>query len=271
MSGAMDQDLERRIEKGRALVLGEVAFFRAQFASVESHWKEDRSRVTAADLAISARLTQALAAAFPGDDLCTEEADPREGPRPLSARFAWFLDPVDGTNNFALGLPSCAISLGIVENGIPAYGLIYDFGRDRLIEGGPGYGIFDGGKPAKGLVDRSLNEHSIIGMGFPLRGPHKEGLHDLAGTYNVRSLGSGALTLVYVALGILDGSLDFRSKSWDVAAALAILAASEGRIHYLGAPHFPLASFDVHQPSRPFYAGTAEFRKVCEGIFGRAG
>jgi len=73
----MDQQLRHRINVGRALVKGEVDFFRRQFANVESEWKEDHSRVTFADYAISGRIMEALAKEFPKDDLCTEETDPR--------------------------------------------------------------------------------------------------------------------------------------------------------------------------------------------------
>lgn len=266
----MDQQLRHRINVGRALVKGEVEFFRRQFANVESEWKEDHSRVTFADYAISGRILEALAKEFPKDDLCTEETDPREGPRSLAARYAWFLDPVDGTNNFALGFPLCAISLGLLVNGIPAYGFVYDFGRDKILEGGPGAGLLDGGKPLKGLVDRPLEEKSIIGIAFPIReGPYAAGLHELAGKYNIRSIGSGALTLSYVAMGLLDGSLDFRCKSWDVAAALAIAAQTETQVHYFGSPHFPARSFDIHQSPSPFYAGTPAFCAECARIFGK--
>ncbi|HNX03998.1 MAG TPA: inositol monophosphatase family protein [Opitutales bacterium] len=254
---------------GRALVKGEVDFFRRQFANVESEWKEDHSRVTFADYAISGRIMEALAKEFPKDDLCTEETDPREGPRPLKAHYAWFLDPVDGTNNFALGLPSCAISLGLLMNGKPVYGFIYDFGRDRIMEGGPGIGIVDGDRTVKGLADRALEDKTIIGLAFPLKGPYAAGLHELAGQFNIRSLGSGALTLSYVALGLLDGCIDLRSKSWDVAAALALCGASDAKVRYLDGPHFPLREFDVHQSPSPFYAGTAEFCAACEKVFGK--
>jgi myo-inositol-1(or 4)-monophosphatase len=263
----MDQFLRLRINVGRAAVREQVAFFRKQFAHVESEWKEDHSRVTFADFAISEKILTELKIHFPDDDLCSEESDPHAAPRPMKARYGWILDPVDGTNNFALGMSMCAISLGLLKNGVPIYGFLYDYGRDRLIEGGPELGLLDGDAKAHAFENRPLEEQSIIGLAFPLQGPYADGLHKLAGEFHVRSMGSGALTLSYVALGILDGCIDFRSKAWDVAAALAFLGAAGGRGQYLDQAHFPLKTFDVHMKAAPFYAGTEAFCKVCDGIF----
>jgi myo-inositol-1(or 4)-monophosphatase len=264
----MDEFLRHRINVGRAVVREQVAFFRSLFAKVESDWKEDHSRVTFADFAISEKILAELALRFPEDDLCSEEGDPSAAPRPLKARYAWILDPVDGTNNFALGMPMCAISLGLMKNGVPIYGFLYDYGRDRLTEGGPGLGLLDGEEKAKKFDPaRPFEEASIVGLAFPLQGPYSDGLHKLASNFHIRCMGTGAITLTYVALGIIDGCIDFRSKAWDVAAALAFCQASGVKVCYLDDPHFPLKTFDVHAKSRPFYAGTEAFCAACEAIF----
>ena len=266
----MDPNLRHRINVGHAVVREQVAFFRRQFAHVESEWKEDKSRVTFADLAISEKVLAELAQYFPEDDLCSEEGDPKAPPRVLKSKYAWFLDPVDGTNNFALGMPFCAISLGLLKDGVPVYGFLYDYGRDKVIEGGAETGLKDGEATVRAFpADRKLEEQSIVGLAFPIKGPYAEGLHKMASDFHVRCMGSGALTLSYVALGMLDGCVDFRSKSWDMAAALAFASATGVQVRYLDKPHFPLAEFDVHQAASPFYAGTEEFCAVCRNIFGR--
>lgn len=265
----MDQNLRHRINVGHAVVREQMAFFRKQFAHVESEWKEDHSRVTFADLAISEMILTELKKHFPEDDLCSEEGDPKAPPRELKAKYAWFLDPVDGTNNFALGMPFCAISLGLIKDGVPVYGFLYDYGRDKVIEGGPGLGLKDGDVAVRAVSHRPLDEQSIVGLAFPIKGPYSEGLHKLASDFHVRCMGSGALTLSYVALGMMDGCIDFRSKSWDVAAAMAFAGVAGVKVGYLEQPHFPVKSFDIHQSSSPFYAGTEEFCAVCRNIFGK--
>jgi myo-inositol-1(or 4)-monophosphatase len=265
----MDEFLRHRINVGRAAVREEISFFRSRFAKVESEWKEDHSRVTFADFAISEKILTELKLRFPEDDLCSEESDPSAAPKPLRSRYTWILDPVDGTNNFALGMPMCAISLGLLKNGVPIYGFLYDYGRDKLIEGGPGLGLVDGESKAKNFdANRALEESSIIGLAFPIKGPNSEGLHKLASGFHIRSMGTGAITLSYVSLGIIDGCIDFRSKAWDVAAALAFCSAAGVKVRYIGESHFPLKTFDVHMKSCAFYAGTEAFCKACDGIFG---
>ena len=66
-----------------------------------------------------------LAKSFPFDDFCSEESTEPLNRSHQFGEFAWVLDPVDGTNNYAVGVPECGISLGLLRNGIPVYGFIY--------------------------------------------------------------------------------------------------------------------------------------------------
>jgi len=265
----MDKFLRHRINVGRATVREHVSFFRKQFGRVVSEWKEDHSRVTFADFAISEKISAELQRCFPEDDICTEEGDPNLGIRDLNARYAWVLDPIDGTNNFAIGMPYCGISLGLLKDGLPIYGFLYDYSRDSLIEGGPGHGLKDGENVVPAMEQRKLEEKTIIGLTFPLKEPYLQQLHPIVGGLHVRSIGSGALTLAYVALGFIDGCIDFRSKSWDVAAAQAFIGAVGGKMCYLDNSLFPLKRFDVRQKAGPFYAGTDDFCALCEKLMGR--
>lgn len=257
----MDKNLRHRINVGRECVKEQISFFRKHFGRVESEWKEDNSRVTFADFAISERIGTAIAEHFPKDDFCSEESDPHAPPRPLNARYCWILDPVDGTNNFALGMPMCGISLGLLREGMPIYGFLYDFGRDCIIEGGPGLGLKDGDRVCSAMPQKAMGEKSIVGLASPLRAEWLEKLSSMTYDLHFRSIGSGALTLAYVALGIMEGCADCRSKSWDVAASCALLLAAGGKVEFLGDSFFPMCTFDVKQKARPFYAGTEDFCK----------
>ena len=259
----MDKNLRHRINVGRECVREQIPFFRKQFGRVVSEWKEDNSRVTFADFAISERIGAALQASFPEDDFCSEESDPHAPPRPLKARYCWILDPIDGTNNFALGLPLCCISLGLLKDGMPVYGFLYDFGRDRIIEGGPGLGLKDGEDSRGAMPQKAMEEKSIVGLSFPLRGEWREKLDPIVTQMHIRSISSGALSLAYTGLGIIEGCIDFRSKSWDVAAACAIMQAAGGRVEFLDETFFPLKSFDIKQKPCPFFAGTEDFCDKC--------
>ena len=107
----MHPDLKHRVNAARVAVLDQVEFFTRYFGEVNSEWKPDDTRVTFADFAISERIIAELRSSFPEDDFCSEESNPQDECITLSGKYAWILDPIDGTNNYALGIPMCAISL----------------------------------------------------------------------------------------------------------------------------------------------------------------
>ena len=116
MSEASSPLLER-IEAGKAAVLAQTALLHREFGKAESRWKSDGTRVTAIDIAISENIFRTLRAQFPGDQMFSEELPEGDGPVAVKSQYGWILDPIDGTNNFALGIPHCAISLGLIERG----------------------------------------------------------------------------------------------------------------------------------------------------------
>ncbi|MBC2604106.1 inositol monophosphatase family protein [Puniceicoccus vermicola] len=260
----VSQEMARRIEKGTEWVRREIPFFRDSFASVDSEWKVDRSRVTEADHGISDRILAGIEESFPDDDGCSEESG-QDGKRELKARFSWVLDPVDGTNNFAIGLPNCAISLALLENGFPVYGWVYDYAGNRLIHGGAGRGLFEEDRPLKPRPPEA-GGHTPIGLQFPIPEAEVERLTPLMNRERVRSLGSGTMEGVYVALGFLEGAIDYRVKVWDIAAFMAFFPETQTVCRFLGESPFPLRSFDPEMEATPYMAGTEEFFRRMESI-----
>ncbi len=261
----MDKQLKHRINAGQVAVMNQVDFFHRQFGDVKSDWKEDDTRVTFADFAISEKIFAELRKSFPKDDYCSEESNPMDEVQELQARYAWMLDPIDGTNNYALGIPICAISLALLKNGMPVYGFLYDMSRKILIKGGPGFGLYDGRSLAK-VKTSPMNSQSLVGLHFPLRPDVCDQLRPLLTGHRLRSLGSGALNLAYAAVGRLDGALDYKVKVWDMAAAYALLAAGGGGIHFLEESVFPLRKFHPQLPSAPLFAGSLPFCQYMKGL-----
>lgn len=260
-----EAQLRHRMNAGRVAVRDQMAFFGRQFGQVDSEWKEDDTRVTFADFAISEKLFAALRRDFPEDNFCSEEASPQDEAILLDADFAWVVDPIDGTNNYALGFPLCAISLALLYKGTPVYGFIYDYSRGSLIEGGPDQGLFRDQK----RIDRkatAAEAQTMIGLHFPMAADYTQQLSPLLEKYRVRCLGSGALTAAYVATGYLTGTVDFRVKIWDIAAAYALCRAVELHWHFLETSPFPATKFHPRQDFCPYYVGTealvAELRAV---------
>lgn len=256
----METDIDRRIRAGRQIILDHVAYFTAHLGRFPGDFKADKTRVTEADLRLSRDIVAALHAAFPEDDIVSEEDLPSGDDRALGARFCWVLDPIDGTNNYARGLPQCAISLGLLENGSPAYGLIHDNTTGRLLQGGPGRGLFSGDEPVPRPDPQApFDRNALVSFHFPMKGRHFAVASDFLATNPVRCSGSCALNLAYNALGRLDGSADHNTKVWDVAAACALLAASGRRIVFLGEQPFPLRRFTKAPANLAFLCGTDAF------------
>ena len=258
--------LEARIAAAREAVLAQVDFLHREFGRVESRWKSDGTRVTAADIAISERIFAALCARFPGDQFFSEELTDSGVPIPVTSRFCWVLDPIDGTNNFALGLPACAISLGLMEAGEPVYGVVYDHGRRRLIHGGPGRGVWDGDEPAH-VATAPLTKESLIGLHSPLDKALTPLAEAIMTAFKIRGLGSATLHLAYVATGMLDGAVDFNVKIWDLAAAIALCRGAGGEVRFLNGPQLPLRTFDLHMGRIVYIAGSAALCDRLEALF----
>src|SRR5258706_5910473 len=159
-------DLLARIEAAKRAVLAQTDLLHREFGRAESKWKFDGTRVTAVDVAISEGIVRELTAQFPSDQYFSEELAESDAPIPVRARFSWVLDPIDGTNNFALGIAHCAIALALCEHGQPIYGVVYDLSRRALMQGGPGSGAFDGERPLAVSTAEPTRE-SLIGFHSP--------------------------------------------------------------------------------------------------------
>ena len=252
-----DVQLRHRINAGRVAVKEQMAFFGRQFGQVASEWKEDDTRVTFADFAISENLFAALRRDFAQDDYCSEEASPQDEVIELGEGFAWVVDPIDGTNNYALGFPVCAISLALLYGGVPVYGFIYDYSTQALLEGGAGFGLQRNQKKVN--RDRmAVDAQTMLGLHFPMDAELVDQLKPLLAKYRVRCFGSGALTAAYVATGYLTGVVDFRIRVWDIAAAYALC-----EFKFIGESPFPLKQFHPQMDFCPYLAGTESF---CEEL-----
>ena len=262
----MDNTLRHRVNAGRHAVKNQIDFFNHQFGQVRSDWKEDDTRVTFMDFAISEKIFTELRGSFPDDDYCSEESNPQDEVLELKSKYAWVLDPVDGTNNYALGFPTCAISLALLKNGVPVYGFIYDHSRRILLQGGPEEGVYAGSHRCV-VKPTAMDKHSIIGMHFPLTPEQHKQAYPIIEELRVRSIGSGALSLAYAATGMMDGALDFRVKVWDIAAGYALMLGAGGQFRFLEQDIFPLETFHVRQPNCPYAAGTPSFMERIAECF----
>jgi myo-inositol-1(or 4)-monophosphatase len=244
-------DFLSRIEAARQAVMSQTELLHRNFGRATSSWKADGTRVTPVDIAISEGIVAELAAKFPDDDFFSEELTNADAPIPLTRRFAWVLDPIDGTNNYALGIAHCAISLGLFEEGRPVYGVVYDLARRTLIHGGPGHPLFDGERNV-GVRAEPPDPQMLLGFHSPYDKTFAAHASVLVENFKIRSLGSSTLHLAYVAVGILGGTVDHNVKIWDIAAAVPLCLAGGGNVEFLSGEQFPMRTFDLKM-RRIFY------------------
>jgi myo-inositol-1(or 4)-monophosphatase len=259
------KDLLDRVDAAKRAVSAQIDYFNREFGRVESRWKGDGTRVTAADLAISEGIFRDLRAEFPADQFFSEELADFKGPIPVTAAFSWILDPIDGTNNFALGIPQCAIALALIADGEPVYGVVYDFSRRVLMSGGPGFGVQDGRRV--GVVSaRAPYKESLIGFHSPFDKALVPLPDGILSNFKIRGLGSATLHLAYVAAGLLDGAVDYNVKIWDLAAAIPLCRAAGGEVRFLNGEQLPIRTFDLGMKRIVYVAGSPA---MCERLQAR--
>jgi myo-inositol-1(or 4)-monophosphatase len=187
--------------------------------------------VTEMDARAEQLVSDRLRAAFPGDALLGEEG----GTRPGTSGRRWIVDPLDGTTNYAHGLPMFAVSIALEVAGVVVLGVVYDPTRDDLFVAERGRGAWLGDRRLRVSSAATLNE-SLLSTGFPydVREGEDNNLREFAAftvrAQGVRRMGSAVIYLAYVAAGRTDGYWELRLGPWDVAAGALLVEEAGGRV-----------------------------------------
>lgn len=261
-------EIDRRIAAAQQAVMAETARLHAEFGRARAELKYDGTRVTAVDIAISESIQRAITAQFPEDQFFSEELAVTDQPIPVTAPYCWVLDPIDGTNNYANGIPYVSISLALLHDGVPIYGVIYDMARRVLMHGGPGRGLWDDGRAAR-VSAEPPHSNSLIGFHSPVEKVYAAEGKRLIEQFKIRGLGSSALHLAYAAVGHLEGVVEHNNRIWDVAAAAALIVEGGGELHYLTPAPFPMKEFWLKSPRVQYVAGNAAMCARLHEILGR--
>jgi len=151
------------------------------------------------------------------------------------AEYLWVVDPIDGTTNFVHGFPFFSVSIALAYRGEVIVGVVYDPMRDELFVAEKGKGAYVHGKPMRIAGESTLGE-SLLATGFPADQQYAlplnmKGLQALVPQVrNIRSGGSAALHMAYVACGRLTGFWEIGLNSWDLAAGSLLVSESGGRV-----------------------------------------
>ena len=226
---------------------------------VATEFKGDVDIVTEADRASEKLITERLRTQFPDHGVFGEEGA-RER---LGAEYRWYVDPLDGTTNFAHGFPYFAVSMGLErrsageggpvlrddEDGEMVAAVIYEPLRDELFHAERGKGAFLNGKRIYASACKQLQE-ALLATGFPSRKRHESPnihfYHELTlRTHGLRRAGAAAVDLAYVACGRLDGFWEFNLNPWDTAAGMLLVEEAGGEITRFDGSRFELNSREV--------------------------
>lgn len=238
------------------------AIVREQVGRAERLTKLHDEAVTAVDRASQRHIVSALSARFPNDGILGEENDAGTGitfTQPRVGTRVWVIDPIDGTNNFVAGLGNFAVCIGLLDNGFPVLGVVYDVMRDQLFAAAHGLGAQCNGRAISALTS-APDASSLLMLTSNLlnaqgRMPTWAAALHAQTHWKVRVLGSAALEAVMVAAGIAHASITVNGKLWDIAAAAAIILQAGGKITDLvGKPLFPLALHGYSGAKIPYLA-----------------
>ncbi|HXS95782.1 MAG TPA: inositol monophosphatase family protein [Candidatus Limnocylindrales bacterium] len=194
--------------------------------------------VTEADRASEKLIVERLRTYFPTHSIVAEEGGGIE----TAGEYRWFVDPLDGTTNFAHGFPAYNVTLGLERAGEMIAGVVYDPIRQELFTAERGAGAFLNNRRIRVSKVAAL-AGSLSSTGFPSRKRHHNiNIHfyyQLAmASHGVRRTGSAAIDLAYVACGRLDFFWEFGLKPWDVAAGTLLVSEAGGRVTDMnGHPH----------------------------------
>src|SRR6267142_1400070 len=200
------------------------------FGKISIEYKGDADLVTEADRAAERLITERIVALWPEHDLVGEEGARRE----RGSDYKWYVDPLDGTTNFAHGFPVFCVSLGLTHKGERIAGVIFDPTRKELFAAERGSGAFLNGSAIHVSKTKKLVE-SLVATGFPSHKRHKNPnihyYHQITlRTHGVRRAGSAALDLCSVAAGRFDAFWEFNLNPWDTAAGVLVVEEAGGRV-----------------------------------------
>ncbi|MGC9988149.1 MAG: inositol monophosphatase family protein [Terriglobales bacterium] len=233
---------------------------------VKIEYKGDVDLVTVADRESEALILERIRKPFPTHDVMGEEGTRIE----TGSEYKWYVDPLDGTTNFAHGYPVFCVSLAVERRGQRVAGVIYDPTRDEMFSAELGSGARLNGQAIHVSATANLGE-CLVATGFPSQKRHKNPniyfYHQITlRTHGVRRAGSAALDLCNVASGRYDGFWEFNLNPWDTAAGVLMVEEAGGKVTDFSGGQFQIASRETLASNGPVHAALLrEFKEIMAG------
>jgi myo-inositol-1(or 4)-monophosphatase len=236
------------------------------FGKVTIEYKGEADLVTQADRASEKLIVAHIRKRWPGHDLIGEEGSRTE----TGSDYRWYVDPLDGTTNFAHGYPVFCVSIALEYKGERIAGVVYDPNRNEMFTAAQGRGAKLNGS-AIDVSRTSRLQESLIATGFPSRKRHQNPnihfYHQLTlRSHGVRRAGSAALDLCYVTCGRYDAFWEFNLNSWDTAAGVLLVQEAGGRVTNFRGEPFSIDSRQVLASNRLLHEELLhEFAEIFAG------
>jgi myo-inositol-1(or 4)-monophosphatase len=195
--------------------------------------------VTEADKLAEAAVLEVLQRHLPEHQILAEESGILGN---INSQYLWAIDPLDGTTNYAHGLPMAATSVGLMIDGVPSVGAVYNPFSDELFRAAKGLGATCNRRPIQVSKTTELSKSLLItGFAYDRRettdNNYAEFCHLTHLSQGVRRLGCASMDLAGVACGRLDGYWERGIQPWDMAAGIVILEEAGGKVTaYDGSP-----------------------------------
>jgi myo-inositol-1(or 4)-monophosphatase len=247
----MNSYLESAVEIAREAGALLANFFERRVAF---ELKGEFDLVTEADRASEKLVVERLRSGFPAHGIVAEEG----GGHTSASEFRWYVDPLDGTTNFAHSFPIFNVTLALEQAGEMLVGVVFDPIRQEMFTAERGSGAWLNNRRIRVSATNKL-ESSLLCTGFPSRRRHLSVnvhfYHQLAmATHGVRRTGSAAIDLAWVACGRLDGFWEFGLNPWDMAAGRLLVTEAGGQVsdmkgqpHFLNVPHLLADNGHLHE------------------------
>lgn len=225
------QELQTAVEAARAGA-AVITTYTERSRSQSFELKGRHDLVTEADVASEKAITSVIRRMFPDDTILAEES---HGGAVLTDARTWIIDPIDGTTNFAHGVPFYAVSIAMWKNKQPEVALVLGVAQNELFTAEKGQGANLNARPIR-VSSTQEPSAALIGTGFPYRDlsvleDYMKVFHVLMQeTHGVRRPGSAAYDMAYVACGRYDGFYEYALAPWDVAAGALLIREAGGRV-----------------------------------------
>jgi myo-inositol-1(or 4)-monophosphatase len=256
----LQRDLETAAEIAHEAGDLVLSYFKSDRVNVRS--KGERDVVTAADTESERLIRDRLSAAFPEDGIVGEEGTDVD----FAGRRRWYVDPVDGTLNYAHGLPIWCVSLTLFDGATPVLGVVRDPLRDQTFTARKGGGGRCNGKELRtSSVESAENALVHVTIDFN-EASLQAGLRDIQRlaprVLRTRNLGSAALALACVANGTLDAMVHRYAHPWDYGAGVLLVQESGGQVTEIGGGPYTVETEAL------IAAATPQLRAGIEALLG---